>query len=58
VQANRDETCEWLVVDGDAAPSLVEYVTTTHWQLKATIRRPSDKNEDWLIYRRKANAQN
>jgi hypothetical protein len=58
VQANRDDTCEWLVVDGDAATNLTEYVTTKHWQLKATIRRPSDKNEDWLIYRRKANAQN
>ena len=53
VQANRDKTCEWLVVSGDAAPNLLEYVTAEHWQLQATIRRPSDKNEDWLIYTHK-----
>ena len=58
VQANREAACEWLVVDVDSIPSLPEYVTALHWQLLATIRRPSDKNEDWLIYHRKLNAQN
>ncbi len=53
VQANRDEACEWLVVDVDSVPSLPEYVTVAHWQLTATVRRPSDKMEDWFIYARK-----
>jgi hypothetical protein len=53
VQANRGAACEWLIVDGDATPSLPDYVTLTQWQHTATIRRPSDKTEDWLIYTRK-----
>ncbi len=58
VQANRGVACNWLVVDGEAMPSLQEYVAPRTWQLIQTIRRPSDKNEDWLIYRRRIDAQN
>jgi hypothetical protein len=53
VQANRDVACEWLLVDGENAASLAEYVALSDWQLMKTIRRPSDKSEDWLIYVRK-----
>lgn len=53
VQANKGEACEWLVVDSENAASLGEYAATQNWQLIATIRRPSDKSEDWLIYTRK-----
>jgi hypothetical protein len=53
LQANRGVACEWLVLDGGNAPSLGEYVDLAGWQLQATIRRPSDKNEIWLIYARK-----
>jgi hypothetical protein len=53
LEANRDMACEWLVVDAQNAASLAEYVALPDWQLLITIRRPSDKSEDWLIYSRK-----
>jgi hypothetical protein len=53
IQANRGGACEWLVVDNENAASLNEYTAMQDWQLIQTIRRPSDKNEDWLIYARK-----
>jgi len=51
--ANRDEVCAWLISTSDAMPSLPDYVTAARWQHLVTIRRPSDKNEDWFIYQRK-----
>jgi hypothetical protein len=53
VQANRDVACNWLVLDSESAPSLGEYVSLADWQPLVTLRRPSDKSEDWLIYVRK-----
>ncbi len=53
LQANRDKACEWLIVDGGNAASLVEYVALSDWQWIENIRRPSDKGEDWIIYTRK-----
>jgi hypothetical protein len=53
LQANKDVACDWLVVDGRHHASLAEYVALADWQLLNTIRRPSDKSEDWLIYSRK-----
>ncbi|MDI9334904.1 MAG: hypothetical protein QM533_11080 [Cytophagales bacterium] len=58
VQANRGATCDWLLVDGDDLKNLPEYVEMQDWQLSKRLRRPTDNDEDWLIYRRKTNAQN
>jgi hypothetical protein len=58
VPANRGEACAWLVVDAEALSNLPEYVLMQDWQLQKQLRRPTDDNEDWLIYRRKVNAQN
>jgi hypothetical protein len=52
VAANRDRTCEWLIVDIHAQPSLSEYTSPQEWQLIQTLRRPTDDNEDWLIFKR------
>lgn len=52
VEATRDTACNWLVIDKEAAPSLPEYVTHEEWSLSRTIKRPSDKNEAWMIYLR------
>ena len=51
-EANRGIECQWLIVDGLSQENLPEYVKREDWQLKATLRRPTDDNEDWLIYQR------
>nr|WP_279343638.1 hypothetical protein [Variovorax terrae] len=44
--------CPWLLVDADTLPTLQKSVDTRQWQLQSTVRRPSDNNEDVLLYRR------
>jgi len=46
--------CPWLIVDKDAATKLPASVDLTQWTLHSTVRRPSDRNEDVLIYKRTA----
>ncbi len=46
------QSCPWLVVDADAVPSLASAVNIAQWTLRGTIRRPSDDNEDVLIFQR------
>ena len=55
IDANRGATCNWLIADASAKSNLPEYVTLQDWQLMTTLRRPTDDNEDWLIYRRLGN---
>ncbi|MBA2675003.1 MAG: hypothetical protein H0U68_15135, partial [Ramlibacter sp.] len=43
--------CPWLLVAHDARASLVA-MGAPHWKLVAAIRRPTDSNEDMLLYRR------
>lgn len=57
VEANRGAACDWLVTDGDSVQSLPEYVHTNDWEQVAKLRRPTDDNEDWLIFQRKARPQ-
>lgn len=52
VEANRDAVCNWLIVDDGAVPSLPEFVAIKDWQLIKTLRRPTDDNEDWLMFKR------
>ena len=44
-------SCPWLIVDRDAANTLPAGVDMSHWTLHSTARRPSDRDEDVLIYR-------
>jgi hypothetical protein len=44
--------CDWLLVDTDARPTLARAVSLSEWTLRATLRRPSDDNEDVLLFRR------
>ena len=48
------ERCPWLIVDADAVQTLSDTVKTTDWTLRGTIRRPSDDNENVLIFQRNA----
>ena len=49
--ATADATCPWLIVDADAERSLSS-VNMTSWRFVTKMRRPSDDNEDVLLYRR------
>jgi 4-amino-4-deoxy-L-arabinose transferase-like glycosyltransferase len=47
----QENLCPWLIVDADAEKSLAS-VTMTNWRFVTKVRRPSDDNEDVLLYRR------
>jgi 4-amino-4-deoxy-L-arabinose transferase-like glycosyltransferase len=44
--------CRWLLVHADGLPTLRAVVGTQPWTLVASIRRPADKDEDMLLFRR------
>jgi hypothetical protein len=46
--------CDWLLADIDARATLARAVKLPDWSLRATLRRPSDDNEDVLLFRRLA----
>jgi hypothetical protein len=44
-------TCAWLIVDTQAIPSLATHMDLNAWVQHATVRRPSDNNEDIVLFR-------
>lgn len=51
-QAGSPAACPFLIVDADAQASLSKVVRLPDWAFLATIRRPTDRNENVLLYRR------
>lgn len=49
--ATQDEKCTWLIVDADIEKNL-NSLNMTMWRFVTKVRRPSDDNEDVLLYRR------
>jgi 4-amino-4-deoxy-L-arabinose transferase-like glycosyltransferase len=49
---DRDPPCPWLLVSPDAIARLHETVDLQHWQLIGTFRRPTNPNDDLLLYQR------
>lgn len=47
-----EQKCPWLIVDADAEGALSVNVNTQPWKFVTKVRRPSDDNEDVLLYRR------
>ncbi len=47
-----DKTCPWLIVDIDADGVMPSSVNAKSWRFVTKVRRPSDDNEDVLLYRR------
>jgi len=43
--------CAWLIVDTQALASLSQEVNVSLWTRHATVRRPSDNNEDIVLFR-------
>ena len=54
--AGPQDTCQWLIVEKDAAKTLSSFVNLSNWVLKSTVRHPSDRNENFYIYGRRADA--
>jgi hypothetical protein len=46
--------CPWLIVDSDALPALENSPLLSPWTRVQTVRRPSDDNEDVVLWRRTA----
>lgn len=44
--------CDWLIVDTQAINTLGKDLPTSVWQYQATVRRPSDNNEDIVLYKK------
>lgn len=47
-----NSNCPWLIVDKDAVQTLSAATNTAQWRLHSSMRHPSDRNEDLLIYKR------
>ena len=52
IPASRLARCPWLLVDIDARPSLPATVNLSDWRAAGQVRRPTDKNETLLVFRR------
>lgn len=52
-ETSRSESrqCAWLIVDTQALASLSQEVNVGLWTRHATVRRPSDNNEDIVLFR-------
>ena len=58
-QAAPDAGCDFLIVDADFQSTLANAVNLPDWAFWATLRRPVDKNENVLLFKRVAsNAKN
>ena len=51
-QAKSQAICPYLIVDADAQASLSRTVQMPDWAFLATVRRPTDKNDNVLIFKR------
>ena len=51
-QAGAQANCPYLVVDVKAQPSLGSAVNLPDWAFKATVRKPTDKTENMLVFQR------
>ena len=48
---NASKRCAWLIVDTQAINTLPKELDMSAWIQHATVRRPSDNNEDIVLYR-------
>lgn len=51
-QAGTHAGCPYLIVDTEAQPGLAGAVNLPDWAFLATVRRPTDKNENVMVFRR------
>ncbi len=51
-QAGAEASCPYLIVDIEAQSTLSNTVNLPDWAFQATVRRPTDKTENVLVYKR------
>lgn len=51
-QATAQAACPYLIVDVDAQSTLSRLVNMPDWAFLATVRRPTDRNENVLVFKR------
>ena len=51
-QAKSQATCPYMIVNADAQASLSSTVQMPDWAFLATVRKPTDKNETVLLFKR------
>lgn len=51
-QATAQAACPYLIVDVNAQSTLSSLVNLPDWAFLATVRRPTDKNENILVFKR------
>ena len=51
-QASQKAACPYLVVDSDFESTLANHVSLPDWAFLATLRRPADRNETLLLFKR------
>ena len=49
--ASNASQCAWLIVDTQALAAFTQEVDASAWTQHATVRRPSDNNEDIVLFR-------
>jgi hypothetical protein len=49
--------CQWLIVDSDAIPSLETQAVLKDWTRVQIVRRPSDDNEDVVLWKRRTDSE-
>mgnify|MGYP001278455924 CR=1 FL=1 len=52
VPARGPVDCPWLLVHADAQASLPATVTLSHWRLAGEVKRPTDRADTLLVFRR------
>jgi 4-amino-4-deoxy-L-arabinose transferase-like glycosyltransferase len=55
-QAGAKAACPYLIVDADAQATLSDTIDMPEWAYLATLRRPTDKNENVALYKRVSKA--
>ena len=50
--SSNNSACEWLIVDTQAINTLGKDLPISMWQYQTTVRRPSDNNEDIVLYKK------
>ena len=56
-RAGLQDECQWLLVDSASWPASERMVRAELWEPRATLPRPTDKNENLLLFRRVAPAR-
>ena len=56
-RAGPQDACDWLVADIATWPVAGPQVSAQQWEYRATIPRPTDKNDQLLVFRRAGTAR-